>query len=179
MNIILIGMRSTGKSNISRRLSVMTKRAVLSTDQLIQYDNSGQTIPQIIDAHNGNWREFRELEYHVIEKVSRLDNNIIDCGGGAIVDLNEQDNEIFSNRKVSCLKAAGSIIWLKGDIARLAAKVKNDQARPTLDSIRSVEEVMRRRLPFYKKAADIIVDIEGKQRIDLAEEVFDIVKSLT
>ena len=36
MNIIMIGMRGAGKSNVSRRLSVLTKRTVLSTDTLIE-----------------------------------------------------------------------------------------------------------------------------------------------
>jgi len=178
MNIIFIGMRSAGKSNISRRLSVLTKRAVLSTDQLIQYDNDGKTIPEIIEENQGDWRIFRHMEYKVVKKVARLDGNIIDCGGGVTVDIDEQDNEVFSDKKVQLLKNTGPIIWLKGDIARLAAKVKNDQARPTLDNIRSAEEVMRRRLPFYEQAADIIVDIEGKKRTQLVEEIFEIVQKL-
>ncbi len=172
MNIILIGMRSAGKSKVSRHLSLMTKRAVLSTDLLIQYDNMGQSIPAIIQNNKGDWRAFRDMEYEVVRKVARLDDHIIDCGGGVIVDLDEDGNEVYSHRKMDLLKRSGTVIWLKGDIHRLAAKVKHDQERPSLDAVRSAEELMHRRLPFYKKAADIVVNIEGKKRRRLAQEIF-------
>ncbi len=174
MNIILIGMRSAGKSKVSRHLSLMTKRSVLSTDVLIQYDNQGRSIPAIVAQHGGDWRVFRDMEYEVIRKVARMDGHIIDCGGGVIVDLDEQGNEIYSKRKMSLLKENGRVIWLKGDIHRLAAKVKNDEQRPSLDAVRSAEELMIRRLPFYRKAADVIIDIEKRKRKSLAAEIYDL-----
>lgn len=172
MNIVLIGMRGAGKSNISRRLSVMTKWPVLSTDLLIQYENQGKPISQIIAEANGDWRAFREMEFEVVKKVAQLDNVIIDCGGGVVVDLDDQGDEIYSQRKMDLLKQNGKVIWLKGDIHRLAAKVKDDQERPTLDQVKSIEEVMTRRLPFYKQAADVIINIEEKKRKKLAKKVY-------
>lgn len=173
MNIVLIGMRGAGKSNISRRLSVLTKRDVVSSDLLIQYDNEAKTIPEILETHQGSWQAFRHLEYNVVTKISALDGVIIDCGGGIIVDIDGNGDEIFSKRKVDLLRKNGKIIWLKGDIARLAAKTKGDAKRPTLDETKSAEEVMQRRLPFYEEAADIIIDVEGIRRPELAEIVFE------
>ena len=173
MNIVLIGMRGAGKSKISRRLSVKTKRDVLSSDLLIQYDNDGKSIPQIIEEHEGDWRTFRDMEYTIVQKICALDENIIDCGGGIIVDVDEEGNEVFSKRKVDQLRTNGRIIWLKGDIPRLAAKVKGDAKRPSLSETKSAEEIMYRRLPFYEKAADIVIDIEGKSKNELVEEVYE------
>jgi shikimate kinase len=171
MNIVMIGMRGAGKSNISRRLAVLTKRPVLSSDQLIEYDNGGRTIPQIVAEAKGDWHLFREMEYQVVKKITRLDNLIVDCGGGIIVDLDEKGNEIFSRRKIDLLRENGTIVWLKGDIARLSAKVQNDPSRPSLDAVRSAEELMWRRLPFYQQAADLVIDIEGKDRDKLAAKI--------
>jgi shikimate kinase len=172
MNIVLIGMRGAGKSNISRRLSFLTKRPVLSTDLLIEYDNGGRSIPDIIAESSGDWQAFRQMEYQVVQKIARMDNAIIDCGGGVIVDVDANGTEIYSNRKLELLKANGQVVWLKGDIERLAAKVKGDQRRPTLDETRSAEELMRRRLPFYEKAADIVIDIEGKRRRKITRKIY-------
>ncbi|MEW8014832.1 MAG: shikimate kinase [Candidatus Sedimenticola endophacoides] len=169
MNIVLIGMRGAGKSSISRRLSLLTKRPVISTDLLIEYENDGLGIPGIV-AEQG-WTAFREQEFRVIEKVTRLDNLIIDCGGGVIVDLDQDGNEIFSERKVSLLRTSGRVVWLKGDIARLAARVQGDPSRPALDAVRSAEEMMRRRLPFYEMAADLVIDIETDKRKRLAKRI--------
>ncbi len=171
MNIVLIGMRGAGKSNISRRLSILTKRPVLSSDLLIKYDHGGRSIPQIIADANNDWGVFRDMEYEAVKKIALLDNLIVDCGGGVIVDLDEDGNEIFSQRKVGLLRQNGTIVWLQGDITRLTAKVRNDPSRPSLDAVRSTEELMWRRLPFYQQAADLVIDIEGKKRKTLAKKI--------
>lgn len=171
MNLILIGMRGAGKSSVSRRLAVLTKRSVLSSDLLIEYENGGKSIADIVAAHNGDWRWFRDHEFEVVKKITRLDNAIIDCGGGVVVDLDEKGEEIFSQRKVGLLKQSGVVVWLKGDIARLAAKTKNGASRPSLHDRHSVEEMMTRRLPFYKKAADLTINIDGKNRLEIAESI--------
>jgi len=173
MNIILIGMRGAGKSNVSRRLAVLTKRPVLSSDTLVEYENDGKTIAEIVADAQGDWRVFRDLEFAVVQKIARMDNVIVDCGGGVIVDLDADGNEVFSERKVAELKRCGTIVWLKGDIDRLVEKVKNKTERPTLDFTKSTEEVMRRRLPFYEQAADLTIDITDQKRQILAQTIFD------
>ncbi len=172
MNIVLTGMRGVGKSNISRRLCLLTKWPVLSTDLLIEYENGGKSIQEIIAENDGDWRSFRDMEYQVVEKISRFDNVIVDCGGGIVVDVADDGSEIYSERKIDLLKANGKIIWLQADIERLAEKVKDDQRRPTLDETRSAQEVMQRRLPFYQRSADIVIDVEGKRRRKVARKLY-------
>lgn len=167
MNIVLIGMRGVGKTNIARRLSFQTKRPVMSTDVLVQYE-TGQTIPEFV-AHHG-WPAFRDVEYEVVVKLRPLDGLIIDAGGGIIVDLVD-GVEVFSDRKVSMLKANGEVVFLSGDIGRLAAKVAGDPSRPALDAQRDAADLMRARLPFYQQAADWTIDVEGRDRADIAAEI--------
>ena len=176
MNIIIIGMRGAGKSNVSRRLSVLTKRQVFSTDTMIEYENGGQTIADMIAESGGDWHAFRDLEYEVTKKITKMDNAIIDCGGGIIVDLDQDGNEVFSKRKVEALKKSGTIVWLKGDIKRLVEKVKNKPERPSLSALKSAEDLMKSRLPFYEKAADVVINVEGKKRPELAEMIFKVFK---
>lgn len=171
MNIIIIGMRGAGKSNVSRRLAVLTKRTVLSTDTLIEYENGGKTIAEIIAKSKGDWRAFRDMEFAVVKKIANMDGVIVDCGGGVIVDLDKNGNEIYSKRKVDALKKGGVVVWLKGDIKTLVDKVKDKAERPNLDETKSAEEIMRRRLPFYEKAADFTLEIEDKKRPELAEMI--------
>ncbi len=177
MNLVLIGMRGTGKSNLSRRLSVLSKRPVLSTDLLISYDNGGRAIADILATHGGDWRAFRDMEYAVIQKTTALDGLIIDAGGGVVVDVDETGAEIYSQRKMEFFKKKGLVIWLKGDIPRLAAKVASDGQRPALSAQHSAEEVMHRRLPFYERAADRVVNIENRSRKKLALEIYEMFAS--
>ena len=172
MNITLIGMRGAGKSNVSRRLAVLTKRPVLSTDTLIEYEDAGRSIADFI-AETGDWRTFREREYQVVQKVCRMDGVIVDAGGGVVVDLDDAGEEVYSSRKVDLLRGSGPVVWLKGDIDHLVAKVEAKANRPALDLAQSTRAIMERRLPLYELAADLVIDIRGKRRQILAEEVRD------
>jgi shikimate kinase len=168
LNINLIGMRGVGKSNIARRLAVMTKRSVMSTDTLVEYE-SGLTIPAFVASHG--WREFRDLEFDIVSKLAAMDDLIVDCGGGVIVDLDAAGDEAYSTRKVRALREGGPVVYLAGDIARLAAKTADDPTRPQLDAVLSAEQVMRRREPFYQQAADHTWFVTRETRQEVAQEI--------
>lgn len=169
MNVALIGMRGVGKSNISRRLAFLTKRPVLSTDLLIEFE-TGISIPEYVADHG--WPSFRSRELAVIERIGAMDRVIVDCGGGVVVDVDPQSGtEVFSDRKVEALRGRGPVVWLRGDIDRLAAKTASDPGRPVLDATRSAAEVMHRRVPFYEAAADVIIDVDGRKRSQLAVDL--------
>ncbi|MEO5332801.1 MAG: shikimate kinase [Magnetococcus sp. YQC-5] len=168
MNIVLIGPRGVGKSRLARMLSILTKRPVLSTDLLISYEHQGLSIPALLQRHQGDWRVFREMEYAVVEKIAHLDDIIIDAGGGLVVDLDSTGAECFSHRKVAALKRHGVLVWLTGDLGRLARKVATDATRPLLSAQHAEETIMRRREPFYQQAADLTLNVEGRRVKSLA-----------
>ncbi|MEO5345871.1 MAG: shikimate kinase [Magnetococcus sp. YQC-9] len=169
MNVVLIGPRGVGKSSVSRALARQIRYPVLSTDLLISYENDGLPIPEILRRMDGDWRRFRDLEHTVVEKVMRLDGLIIDTGGGVVVDLDADGQEIFSDRKVSLLKQNGFVVHLTGDPARLAERTIRDPNRPALSQLFSEEAIMRHRDPFYRRAADLTVDTTAYvRRLDLA-----------
>ena len=168
MNVVIVGMRGAGKTNVSRRLSLMSKRPTMSTDELTAYE-TGMGIPEMVAAHG--WPYFRDLEFRVLEKLSKCDGFIVDCGGGIMVDLNPEGCEILSERKVAILRSLGPIVWLRGDISRLAQKAARSSGRPTLDPSRSAVELMERRLPWYEDLADFTIDIETKSRQAITETI--------
>lgn len=166
-NFTLIGMRGAGKSNVSRRLSVFTKRPAFATDTMVEYEAGGSTIAELVAAEG--WPAFRDREFEVLSKILHLDGIIIDAGGGLVVDLVD-GAEVFSDRKVALLQQAGPVIWLRGDVERLVAKVEAKADRPALVSS-GVLELMQARQPFYQRAATLVVDIEGKRREEVALEI--------
>lgn len=168
MNIVLIGMRGVGKTNVARRLGFRMKRPVMSTDVLIEYEH-GVTIPAFVAAHG--WPAFRDAEFEVLTKVCRMDGLIIDAGGGVVVDLAPDGSEVFSERKVGLLRGTGEVIFLRGDLHRLADKVAGDPSRPVLDARHTALELMQARLPFYQAAAHREIDVEGRHRKEIAKEI--------
>ena len=170
MNLNLIGMRGVGKSNVARRLSVLTKMPVMATDVLVEYE-TGMTIPDFISEHNGDWRAFRDLEFEVLKRLGNLDGLIIDCGGGIMVEVGADGREVYSERKVAQLRQLGPVVWLQGDIARLAAKTAGDPTRPSLHAAMGAQQIMRRREPWYDLAADYRVFVERGLRQEVAEHL--------
>ena len=159
-NLILIGGRGCGKSSVCRRIQAFDKRfKTFVLDDLIVYE-AGMSIPAIVEAHG--WRYFRDLEYKVCQKAaSAFDGwTLIDAGGGVVVDLDENGNEMYSERKVEALKAnGGKVVFLDRDIEYLCRRIAGDSNRPDLSATASFTEIMERRHPCYSRAADIIIDV--------------------
>lgn len=169
-NITIIGIRGAGKSNVSRRLSVLTKRPVFATDTMVEYEALGTPIPDLVAQHG--WPAFREREFEVLRKIAHMDGIIIDAGGGLVIDLVD-GAEVFSERKVSLLRSMGPVFWLRGDVPRLVAKVQAKADRPALAETAQVLALMQARQSFYERAATHIIDIEGLRREDIAYRILD------
>ena len=79
--------------------------------------------------------------------------------------MDEDGEETYSERKVAALKANGGIIvFLDREIEYLVGRVEGYSNRPDLSASKSFREVMERRLPWYRRAADFVVDGGGSER---------------
>lgn len=176
MNIALIGPRGAGKSKISRKLTKIIGNPVVSTDMIAVYESGGHSIEEQIREANGDWKNFRDLEFRILEKISEAKNIILDCGGGIIFDVNDLGEEIVSERKVRLLKSFAKIIFVYQSKENLLQKVKNDSNRPTLSQINSYEEILNRRMPVYSKIADLQLNLDGKKPEEAASEILQLLK---
>lgn len=172
MNICLIGARGVGKSRTARRLGVLLKRPVISTDLLVSYECGGKSVAAIIRKKGGGvaaWRFFRQKEFEVLREAVKLKNVVIDCGGGIVVDIDRRGRERFSGRKVRLLRKKNIVVWLKGD-ARKPVK-KNDARRPALSGAANPGDIMKRRKPFYAKAAHLAIRTDSAGAKTLARRI--------
>jgi len=152
MNIVLIGYRCSGKTEVGKILARELEKDFLDTDELIE-DNAGCSIETIISRDG--WNHFREIEKSLIEKVSRRNNLIIATGGGVVMD---EDN-------VKNLKENAWIVWLNGESEVIRERMDKEQRsgkiRPSLtgeDPLEEIKQVMDVRIPLYEKAATLVVD---------------------
>ena len=156
MNIVLIGYRCSGKTEVGKILARELEKDFLDTDELIE-DNAGCSIETIISRDG--WNHFREIEKSLIEEVSRRNNLIIATGGGVVMD---EDN-------VKNLKENAWIVWLDGKLEVLGERMNREQKsgkiRPSLtgvDPLEEIKQVLDVRIPFYKKAANFVVDTSNR-----------------
>lgn len=172
-NLVLIGGRGSGKSSIARRLLRAEKRFMLfSLDALVRYEAGGLSIPEIVEQRG--WTGFRALEREVVMKASAFRGGaLLDCGGGVVVELDSRGREVYSETKVRALRRTGKIVYLFREAEYLLGRIEGDPERPSLSSRESFLEIMERRDPWYRKAADYVLDCRDRGKREIANEVLE------
>ena len=88
MNIVLTGFMATGKTEISKAISEISKYNLIDTDDMI-VEQEEITINEIFDKCGEEY--FRKIECEVIKKAAEMKNVVIATGGGVV--LNKQNIE--------------------------------------------------------------------------------------
>ena len=137
-NIVLVGMPGCGKSHIGRLVAEKLGRELIDTDEEIVKD-AGMPIPEIFAKHGED--VFRKYEHEVIVRVSKLSGKVISTGGGVVTRENNYA-PLHQNSK---------IVFIERDIFSLPT-----DGRP-LSKTNSLAAMYEKRLPMYKKFADVTV----------------------
>lgn len=165
MNIVLIGYRGTGKSEVGKLLSERLGMECIGMDARI-VEKAGMPIPEIVEKHG--WSGFRDVESEIARELSALDNIIIDTGGGVI----ERDENI------DALGKNAQIFWLKASVDVIVSRIQGDTQRPSLTEGKSftdeVAEVLEQRIPKYGNAADYEIDTDLISPAEVADKIIEI-----
>jgi len=164
MNIVLIGMRGSGKTAVGRLIAEKVGKQFIEMDELI-VQRMGLSIPEIVSKYG--WEKFREVEEKVTREVSRLDSVVNATGGGVIT----------REKNIRELKRTGKLFWLKASLDTLLKRIGNDSYRPSLTGKplrEDMEAVLAERSPIYERAADFIIETEDKTPEEVAEEIIKI-----
>jgi shikimate kinase len=158
MNIVLTGMRGSGKSFYGRALAKFLNWKFVDTDELI-VKKEGKSINEIVQK-NG-WHYFRKLEKELCKELANLDEHIIATGGGMIID---KENE-------ELLRQNGKIIFLYRTIEKCAEYILQGtkaKTRPSLtdknlndpnEFLKELSETWQEREKRYRLSADLIIDV--------------------
>jgi shikimate kinase len=147
-SIVLIGMMGAGKSAVANCLQRRTGFAQFDIDEVVG-SKFGITISEIFSAHGEN--KFREAETEALRKVPSDQDAIIVTGGGIV--LREENLRL--------LKRLGAVVWLEADEETLFKRASRTRNRPLLqrrNPRKAFAQMLRARMPFYAKVADIRVD---------------------
>ena len=176
-NLALIGGRGAGKSSVATRIAQTHQDfTLLSLDILVRDDCGAATIAEIVEQHG--WREFREREFSALERATTFETGaLIDCGGGIVVDLDDEGREQFSQRKVDLLRNHCVVVYLKHDSDAFRANPADDGNRPSLSDAESFSEIMARRTPWYEAAAHCVVERHRLSEGEITQTVLDAFQS--
>lgn len=159
-NIILIGMRGSGKSQIGRVLANKLNRTFIDLDKTIEKEAS-QTITEIV-AQKG-WEYFRNLESETVKTYAAKESLVIASGGGIVL---KEEN-------ISNLQQNGILVLLQAPTSVLAERIKHCPNRPSLTGQnidQELEQIWQERQEKYIKAADIVFDV-SQQSANFAADI--------
>ena len=158
-NIVLIGFMAVGKGRTARELARQSGRYAIDCDDLIEsfskmkireiFEHLGEPHFRRLEKETGLW-----LEHHVR-------NTIISTGGGFV--------------NVPNLKKIGVVVYLHSDFEAIVNQVmdhpqakKKLEKRPLLKSLKKARKLFDNRLPIYREAADVEIDVTGRKTADVA-----------
>lgn len=147
-NIILCGFMGCGKSTVGSLLAKKNGMAFVDLDSYIE-KKEGKTISEIFSDSGEAY--FRALEREASKELSAKNGLVIAAGGGT---LTFQEN-------VDVLRENGKIVLLDIPVEVVAQRLVGDTTRPLLnrpDRDEAMKELYEKRLPVYRKAADVIID---------------------
>ena len=167
MNIVLIGYRGTGKSEVGALLARRLGMAYIGMDAAI-VKRAGMSVPEIVAKFG--WPHFRDLESAEARELAGRDNLVIDTGGGVI---ERPEN-------VEVLRQNARVIWLKASVATIVARIQGGIERPALTAGKSftdeVAEVLERRTPLYRSAAHDAIDTDPLTPEQVTDRIVEIWK---
>jgi len=166
-NVVLIGMRGSGKTTIAKLLSQRLNREYFELDE-IMVKKLGMTIPEIVDTYG--WDHFRDQESAIVQEVSLLQNKILSTGGGVVT----------REKNISALKQNGFLVLLSASVGVLSDRIGEDLNRPSLTNKKSrreeMEELLKQREKLYLDAADVVIDINQLKPEEIVNQILQKLK---
>lgn len=157
-NIVLIGMPTSGKTTIGRKLAVQLNKDFKDTDFMI-VDKEAKVISEIFRDDGEDY--FRILEAALISELANANNTIIATGGGSILDVNNVIN----------LKRNGLLVFINRPLELLYG----DKTRPLTQNKYDLNTVYNERVDLYKQVCDIEV-VNDKSLDSVVKEILEAIK---
>ena len=156
MNVLLIGLRGSGKSTIGCELAGRLNRPFVDLDERVLATFAEASVSEVWSAHGE--AAWREAEASSLEAVLRGADQVIALGGGTPMIAD-------ARRRIESCQRAGEarVVYLQCDVRELARRLTRDVGdRPSLtgeDPIDEIRTVLEARETTYQELADFVCDV--------------------
>jgi shikimate kinase len=164
-NIFLVGMPSSGKSTLGKKLARALNYRFIDLDKMIIKEEK-KSINQLFGENGEGY--FREVESRLLKEIKPEHWLVIATGGGAPCFFDNMD----------FIKGNGLSIFLNIPASELAERISrhNKDDRPLLSGIEGLEQELESkhkiRFPYYSRADYIITeDTTVRQLVDLVKPI--------
>ncbi len=157
-NIIITGMKSSGKTTLGRKIAASRGSNFIDLDNLIEkrFYKSEKTFLRFREIYKRVGEEtFRELEAEAAAELSKTiksGNFIVSLGGGTAANT----------KAVTQLKGGGLFVYLNVDASVLFTRISRKGIPPFLkkgDPRENFIKLYNDRVPLFREIADITIDL--------------------
>ena len=162
-NIVLTGFMGTGKTTVGQLLAEELHRQFFDTDQIIE-EKLGTSIKEFFKKAGET--KFREIEAKTIALISNIEDAVISCGGGVVV------NPI----NVKNLRKNGIIINLYASADHILKRLPLLDSRPLIKQMLNPYEGIKKMLAQRQKAyqqCDFAVNTDNLTPEQVVEQILD------
>lgn len=160
-NIFLIGFMGAGKSTVADGLEKMLEMERIEMDAMIA-KKQGMSIPEIFEEYGEVY--FRNLESNMLIELQKKSQAIVSCGGGVVMRPDNAEH----------MKKHGRVVLLTASPKTIFERVKDSRERPILNNnmnVAFIEDLMEKRREKYLATADVVVETDGKNVVEICEEI--------
>lgn len=157
--IVLIGPMGSGKTTVGGLLAERLGAAVRDTDHDVEA-TAGREISEIfVDQGEA---AFRALERAAVAEALATHDGVLSLGGGAVLDAETRD-----------LLAGHDVVFLRVGLSDAVKRVGLGTSRPLLlGNIRGrIKTLLDERTPIYESLATVVVDTDGRDPQEIADEI--------
>jgi shikimate kinase len=159
VNIVLMGLRGSGKSTLGRLLAERLKLPLCDLDELTARAMGAASVGEAWMRHGE--AAFRKAEVRALsEALERADASVVALGGGTPTAPGAADLIAAQQKQGRVL-----LVYLSAEPENLRARLASDDNtnRPSLtgaDPLLEMEAVHAKRDPLYRRMADEVIDTD-------------------
>jgi shikimate kinase len=169
MNLLLMGMRASGKTTVGKLLADRLAWPFIDLDQRVLGQFTQDTVREIWAAHGE--RAWRESEASELAQVLRYDGQVVALGGG--VPMFPASRRLLDEAKSS---GSARVVYLQCSVPELQRRLTNEPGdRPSLTKtsgpqsiVEEIGPVLAQREATYLALADLVCDSDAAAPEDLA-----------
>jgi shikimate kinase len=157
--VVLVGAMGAGKSTVGRLLAEAWDVPLRDTDEDVERAENRSVSDIFVESGE---EYFRAREHEAVLDALSTHDGVLALGGGAVLDVGTR-----------AALADHLVAFLKVGLADSSKRVGLGQGRPLLlGNVRSrIKVLLDERLPLYLEVADLVVDTDGKDAVQVASEV--------
>ena len=150
-----------GKTTVGRRLAELRGMTFADSDHEVE-QRTGVDIAFIFEKEGE--AGFRRREKLVIAELTAGHGLVLATGGGAVLDPENRQH----------LAGRGFVVYLRASVDHQLRRTGRTESRPLLqsgDPRETLERLFGVRDPLYREVADLVIDADGGNARNLAQEI--------